>query len=177
MASVFVLVLLSSFAIRSNLNTRLANLGRTNRISRRNPHRSLPKPRASSTDVPVNFEMVEMLYRGEVAPELIHPDLLAAAATRNRNSASDSANAKRMVVEIFKARSCQYLLSPHRVQQIIINFLQVVAAAAIINVNWTAWMRSLLFTAGAPSCFRIQNSLVNHPLYLQIFWAELPLEE
>ena len=106
------------------------------------------------TEVPVNFQMVEMLYSGHVPPEMVHPDLLASVGNANRPT-TDPIVAKRSVVEIFKVRywhRADGLLIP--ASQITINFLQVVAAAVYINTNWTDWMHNLLSTAGTSLCRR-----------------------
>ena len=109
-ASLFVLLILSSFAIRSNLNTQpVGYQATTNRISRRN-RRLVPSKKRPSTDVPVNFQMVEMLYRGEVPPEMVHPDLLA-SASKDTKSTADPVIAKRTVVEIFKAERTSFVAS------------------------------------------------------------------
>ena len=109
-ASIFVLFLLSSFAIRSNLNTRMlvTNQGQTNtnpanRVSRRN-RRLTPSKKRISTKSPGHFELVETSYEAEMTPEGPRPDLLESAA-RNDASNSDPIIAKLIVVEIFKAGS------------------------------------------------------------------------
>ena len=100
-APLLVLLLLSGFAIRGNLNTRSADLGQSNRISRR--RRLVPSNRRLPTDVQGNFEMVEMRRSGVMPPEIVQPDL-PASTSANRTSSSDPEVAKLIVVEIFKAR-------------------------------------------------------------------------
>ena len=101
-APLLVLLFLSGFAIRGNLNTRSAAIGQTNRISRRH-RRLVPSKRRALTKVQVSYEMVEMPHSGVTPSETVHPDLLA-SASRSRASDSDPDAAKRTVVEIFKAR-------------------------------------------------------------------------
>ena len=63
------------------------------------------------------------------------------------------------------------------VLQIGINFLQVIAAAAIINMNWTDWMRSLLFAAGAFLFSDLENVSSKVCCVSQTLLAELPPQE
>ena len=106
-ASILVLFLLSSFAIRSNLDTRMleANRGHVNRnpanrVSRRNR----PSKKRTSTNSPGHFELVETSFEEEMTPEGPRPDLLE-SAPRNDASNSEPVIAKLIVVEIFKAGS------------------------------------------------------------------------
>ena len=103
-ASILVLFLLSSFAIRSNLNTQMpvANQNPTDRVSRRNRRLVTSKKRISINDIPGHFELVETTHTGEITSEGDRPDL-PESASRNDASISDPTVAKRTVVEIFKA--------------------------------------------------------------------------
>ena len=110
-ASLFVLLILSSFAIRSNLNPGLAVRVP---ISRASPSTqgAVSQQSKLTTDVPVNFEMVEMLHSGHVPPEMVHPDLLATATTKSTSTTDPPATiAKRTVVEIFKAEQTSFVPS------------------------------------------------------------------
>ena len=109
-ASILVLFLLSSFAIRSNLDTRMleANRGHVNRnatkrVSRRNRW-PVPSKKRTSTNSPGHFELVETSYEEEMTSEGPRPDLLE-SAPRNDASNSEPVIAKLIVVEIFKAGS------------------------------------------------------------------------
>ena len=99
--SLLVLLFLSGFAIRSNLTTRQINQNLISRISLK-PQQSSKRQRGGESDeVPVNFEMVEMLHTGRVPPDVIDPNLRSPSPT-NRQSSIDPILARRHVVEIFK---------------------------------------------------------------------------
>ena len=104
LASLFVLLLLSGFTIQSNLSTQVScdhagkNQSTNSSRSFRNTTQKTP-----SMDVPVNFQMVEMLHTGHVPPEIIHPDLFPTATTNSHTENVDPVHAKTQIVEIFKA--------------------------------------------------------------------------
>ena len=150
--SLIVLLFLSGFAIRSNLHTRTMDTSLIIRASKKSIRRRMSAKKLP-TEVPVNFQMVEMLHSGHVPPEMVHPDLLTSAVHEDNEPKINPVVAKQSVVEIFKVRSWHKLngLFIHALQ-ITINFLQVVAAAVYINTSWTDWMRNLLLTAGAFCC-------------------------
>ena len=109
-ASILVLFLLSSFAIRSNLDTKTLVVNRghinrnaTNRVSRRN-RRLAPSKKRNSTKSPGHFELVDTTHEEDMVPEGTRPDLLE-SASKNDASNSDPTIAKLIVVEIFKAES------------------------------------------------------------------------
>ena len=85
---------------------------------------------------------------------------LPVSGSGSTSNPKDPALAKGHVVEIFKVRhrrQSSMIVAIVALLQIMINFLQVTASAAIINANWTTWMRSLLSTAGKRS--RIDRSI------------------
>ena len=148
-ATLVVLLLLSSFTVASNLNTLSPECSRANKSSNERSFHSRLRSlrRESATEVPVNFQMVEMLSTGHVPPELINPDLFLTTISIAEKK-NDSTESKANVVEIFKVRCEKSGLGSHVVLQIAINFLQVIGAAVFINANWTTWMRSVLSAAG-----------------------------
>ena len=102
MLSLIVLFGLSCFAIRSNLPRKRVTPSTASRVSRRN---RIPIVQAEQhvTDVPVDFQMVEMLQSGYVPPEIVHPDLIMSAALQKRTK-DDPVLAENHIVEIFKVR-------------------------------------------------------------------------
>ena len=118
-ASLFVLLILSSFAIRSNLNTQpVENQNSRIRISRRN-RRLVPPKKRPSNDTPGNFEMMETVNTTEVQPEDVRPEPLATATTKSASTTDPTIAkidppadiAKRTVVEIFKAERTSFVPS------------------------------------------------------------------
>ena len=109
-ASILVLLLLSSFAIRSNLDTRMlvVNRSRTNpnptdRVSRKN-RRPFPSKKRISTNIPGHFELVETTHTEEITPEDPLPDQPDSVSSNDAPS-SDPIIAKLILVEVFKAES------------------------------------------------------------------------
>ena len=111
-ASLCVLLILSSFAIRSNLNTQpVKNQNSRIRISRRN-RRLVPPKKRPSIDTPGNFEIMETVNTTEVQPEDVRPEPLATGSTMSASTTDPTIAktdppatiAKRTVVEIFKAQ-------------------------------------------------------------------------
>ena len=103
-ATLVILLLLSSFTIASNLKARVPGCSRVNRSSkaRKSISSRLRRLRTeSATEVPVNFQMVEMLSTGYVPPELINPDLLLTTTSMAEKKA-DPAGSKANIVEVFK---------------------------------------------------------------------------
>lgn len=98
--------------------------------------------------VPVNFQMVELMIRGRLEPDVKESKTQHSFPAETTTTASEVEITKRLATESFKVRS-QSAESMMVVMwcQITVNYLQVLAVAATVNVVWTDAVATLITIA------------------------------
>ena len=151
--SVLVLLLLSSFAIRSSLpshrrNKKQSDTGHVNASGSDKQSSPPSSPSASG-----NTQMIGMRHTGRVSTKVTDATKRQQVPQSTQNPQNFTELAKWKAVEIFKV--CVLLLvsqsfTAMALVQIMVNYLQVIAVAISVNVSWTEALVGVFETAGRP---------------------------